>query len=293
MAAAIFQRWLERWKQARIKAAGASKTANGENAQAEYLKTLADARRRLEEESYKVEAAYDKTLIALSGGALAISVAFLKDVAPHPAASTIWILRASWLFLVGSLLSILTSMLTSQRAFDQGIEDLDRRLEAARDGTSVADDEVTARLFRRYANATRWLNRFSAGLFVAGAFLFLAFATLNVVQGEASPAAAPSGITGTPEERGAIGGGHGQEGDRTEAAEAIKTEAEAPRDSDVGTGLPVAPEGEGKHGGGGSPRVEAPGVDKGRGPEAADIGGEAATAGTTATTSPRAAGRPE
>jgi hypothetical protein len=57
---------------------------------------------------------FDKALMALSGGALGISLAFIHDVALHPHRKG-W-LEVSWGSLAASLLLILVSFLTSQSA---------------------------------------------------------------------------------------------------------------------------------------------------------------------------------
>src|SRR5262245_49255997 len=125
MAAGRLQRWLGWLRKAWERTApppstsmAAASTAVAYDPRAEYLKTLAEARVRLELQSYKVEEAYDRTMVTLAGGALAISITFLEKVAPHPVPKdTVWILWVSWGSFVVSLLAILVSMLTSQRAF--------------------------------------------------------------------------------------------------------------------------------------------------------------------------------
>lgn len=71
--------------------------------------------------------AYDKAVMTLSGGALAVSFAFVKDIiggTPDPI--TMPELFCAWIFLSTSMLSCLGSMLTSQFALYRAIVQVDR-----------------------------------------------------------------------------------------------------------------------------------------------------------------------
>src|SRR3990170_935291 len=57
--------------------------------------------------------AYDKAVMTLSGGALAISLTFVNDVIPSPIAGTVKLLIAAWVSLALSIAAILISKLTS------------------------------------------------------------------------------------------------------------------------------------------------------------------------------------
>jgi len=59
---------------------------------------------------------HDKAILTISMGGLAVSVTFLKDIAPHPLPGTLWSIGVSWFFFVASMLTILASFLTSQIA---------------------------------------------------------------------------------------------------------------------------------------------------------------------------------
>lgn len=69
---------------------------------------------------------FDRTAIALSGGALAISLTFVDSIVPEIRGGTLWILIIAWSCFCLALLSTLTSFLVSWRAFDRGVEILDR-----------------------------------------------------------------------------------------------------------------------------------------------------------------------
>jgi hypothetical protein len=72
---------------------------------------------------------YDKALLTLAAGALVISIAFIHNIAPHP--KDIGFVIATWILFSVSLVSIVTSLLTSQRELlaainrhDKGIPDV-------------------------------------------------------------------------------------------------------------------------------------------------------------------------
>lgn len=82
-------------------------------------------REMLESLKQSSQDSYDKTVISLSGGALGISFAFVKDIVGEwPANSTGW-LFAAWVLWGLSVLSVLFSFLCSQKALQKAIEKVD------------------------------------------------------------------------------------------------------------------------------------------------------------------------
>lgn len=67
----------------------------------------------------------DKTSLALSTGALALSLTFLHDIAPDPIPWTLRILAASWIMLVVSMLATSFSFYFSQLAYSLEIKKWD------------------------------------------------------------------------------------------------------------------------------------------------------------------------
>ena len=67
---------------------------------------------------------YDKAVMWLAGGALALSITFVHDVAPQPTRESL--LAYAWGFLAASLVLILSSFLTSQVALARMIDHVDR-----------------------------------------------------------------------------------------------------------------------------------------------------------------------
>ncbi|MGA3266509.1 MAG: hypothetical protein ABSE16_06785 [Verrucomicrobiota bacterium] len=60
---------------------------------------------------------FDKNILMLAAGAIAVSLVFLEKIAPHPQEFTLPYLRCAWGGLVASLLLTLSSFLTSQHAY--------------------------------------------------------------------------------------------------------------------------------------------------------------------------------
>ena len=118
-------------------------------------------RKRLTDLHEKATDSFDRAVMTLSGGALGISLAFIHDVAPHPTHK--WVIGTSWALFSASLLMILWSFLTSERAIVRIIAQHD-------------DEEETIPRGR----LTDWLNWLSASSFVAGAIFLVLFALLNV-----------------------------------------------------------------------------------------------------------------
>lgn len=74
---------------------------------------------------HKASEAYDNAVMALSGGALAISLTFIKEVVSKPRSGTLGLLAAGWACLAASVAAILVSKLTSQWALRTAIRQVD------------------------------------------------------------------------------------------------------------------------------------------------------------------------
>ena len=82
-------------------------------------------RKQLVEFEQKVGEGFDKTLIALSGGALGFSIAFIKDVVGDKEITHQCLLVASWTLWALSLGSILFALYFGQLAFHKAISQVD------------------------------------------------------------------------------------------------------------------------------------------------------------------------
>jgi hypothetical protein len=109
----------------------------------------------------KVTDSFDRAVMTLSGGALGISIAFIHDVAPLPTHK--WALVFAWAAFAASLLTILWSFLTSERAIVRIVAQHDDEREEIPRG-----------------RLTDYLNWVSAGTFVIGVIFLVLFALVNV-----------------------------------------------------------------------------------------------------------------
>ena len=134
-----------------------------------------DQRENLNKSEYSVSEKYDHWLISLSAGALAISLTFIKDIAPNPDKSTIIYLILSWLFLLISILSSVYSLLTSQSAIRRAREILD-------DNYENNDKSNNSKPDNKYAKTTNFLNHFSMLSFTLGVILLCTFSIINMYE---------------------------------------------------------------------------------------------------------------
>jgi hypothetical protein len=134
------------------------KQSNGLN---EYRNWLIRAR-------HQTIAAYDRAVFVLAGGALGLSLTFVREIAPIPRPCSIPWLGASWFLFVLSLISTFCSLLTSQHAFLVAIRQVDEGV--------IYTSEPGGRL----QTATTMLNVSSAVFFVAGVICLVIFALVNI-----------------------------------------------------------------------------------------------------------------
>lgn len=129
-------------------------------------------RRWLVEAEHTASRDFDRNVVILSGGALGLSITFVREFVPVPVeCSWPWI-ALSWTLLTLSLLAILVSMLTSQHALRQAVREI---------------DEETAHDVKRpggsFATVTGYLNVASAIALVLGLVCLVVFALMNYGRG--------------------------------------------------------------------------------------------------------------
>lgn len=115
---------------------------------------------------------YDKSILMYATGALALSLSFIKDIVPLKEAIGTGYLEASWLFWIGSIVSVLTSFVLGQVALD-----LQRKL-ALR--YYYEDDETAYKEENKWIKYVKRANLTSGVLFVLGAIATMAFAWSNI-----------------------------------------------------------------------------------------------------------------
>jgi len=148
----------------------------------EYRKVLVAADQKGQEE-------FDKAVLSLSGGALGVSLVFLKDVIGSDPIQYPYLMMLAWACWAFSTLAVLSSYHMSNLTVREGIAQIDR------------DEAYSGPIGGRYAAWTQRLNMVGAGLFFAGVLLITVFASINLSNKErsnghqaptASPAAAPA-----------------------------------------------------------------------------------------------------
>lgn len=116
---------------------------------------------------------FDKAILTLSAGALALSITFLEKVVPISKATTRWPLTASWIAFGVSIFLILFSFLTSQWACIKQREILDS------EWLDVPKQQKQNQK-NRWTTATTVLNITSIFAFAAGITFFCYFTTANL-----------------------------------------------------------------------------------------------------------------
>lgn len=129
----------------------------------------AEERKILIEAEKETAQQFDKYVLTLAAGALALSITFINQIAPKPISCSLWILLLAWSLFSLSILSTLISLLTSQRACRRQIE----IYEQAFKGQGIGENS--------YAWWTVLLNRASIGLFVFGTFALIIFTGINMI----------------------------------------------------------------------------------------------------------------
>lgn len=134
-----------------------------ENRRREYL----EERRLAIDAEGEVATSFDKAMLTLSAGALALSISFIHQVAPAP--RYVCLLLVVWAGFVAALLATLVSFLVGQVSMRRHREIMDNRYANKR------DDERNAA-----ATWTHALNISSIVFFATGAALFVIFCALNI-----------------------------------------------------------------------------------------------------------------
>jgi len=127
----------------------------------DYRQGLIDTQRKLNE-------SYDKLLVTLSGGALALSIAFLKDIIGSIEINYPYLLLIAWALFVLSLTSILGEILFGIQAHKQAIKQIDNK--------TIYEQKVGGK-------SSNWTTRFhwiAALSLIIGLVFISAFAFFNL-----------------------------------------------------------------------------------------------------------------
>ena len=127
----------------------------------EYRSLLISAEQKAQED-------YDKTVLSLSGGALGISFAFVKDIVGDQPVVYPRLLLASWIVWGISIACVLASFFFSQQALRQTIKQVDEDKIREQSPGGV------------YSWITATLNALGGLLFLVGVVLIVLFASHNL-----------------------------------------------------------------------------------------------------------------
>jgi len=117
---------------------------------------------------HQLNDSYDKLVVTLAGGALGLSIAFLKDIVSLEIATHKWLLIFSWLLFIVSLASIFCEILFGIEAYKKAVNQLDSK--------TIREEKVGG----LFSSLTKWFSRIAAITLVTGLLTISVFIYLNV-----------------------------------------------------------------------------------------------------------------
>lgn len=144
---------------------------------------LTDYRKHLVSAEQKSQEDFDKTVLTLSGGALGVSLTFLKDVIGSSPVASPGLLLSSWMCWAVSASVVLISFYLSQIALRHAIAQVDNG--------SIHNEKPGG----RFSTYTSWLNGLGAILFLVGMFTIILFVHANFAKRSSADANKTSAVT--------------------------------------------------------------------------------------------------
>ncbi|MGD0785395.1 MAG: hypothetical protein ABR969_06250 [Sedimentisphaerales bacterium] len=135
----------------------------------EQYKLYLDYRQELANSKFKVAQDFDKALLTLSGGALGISMTFIKDIVTKPEYK--WILVVSWTCFGLSIIILLLGFYVCRKAYTQEILFLD----AIQEKVIKANNNKNT-----WSEATEVANISALVFFIIGLILLATFIFINI-----------------------------------------------------------------------------------------------------------------
>jgi hypothetical protein len=126
-----------------------------------------EERKSLKDAKLKIEENLDKSVLAISTGALGVSLTFIEKIAPNPARESL--LAWAWGLWAATFCASLLSGWLGQCSYERAIENLDRE-----------QREKKPFEVNHYAAWTRWVTFASLVLLVAGVVCFTVFTYVNL-----------------------------------------------------------------------------------------------------------------
>jgi hypothetical protein len=132
----------------------------------------ANARTELLERQFSNSEAYDKAILSLSSGFLALSLTFIKDIVPRAQLAHTWLLYLSWGTLAAAVIATVVSFRVSNGAIEAQL---------ARAHRYYIERDEDAFKTTPIAKLVEGLNIFSGVAFIGGVVLTAIFVTLNFI----------------------------------------------------------------------------------------------------------------
>jgi hypothetical protein len=136
---------------------------------------MAAYRRSLLSHESTMQSDFDKYILSLSSGALALSITFLKEVLNQQWTVAFWLMGA-WVFWATSICCIVISFITSAKAMRTAVSQTDDMLlyKAANDGN----------LGGIWNKVTNYLNVIGGVTFLVGVVCMVVFSACNLTKGK-------------------------------------------------------------------------------------------------------------
>ena len=145
----------------------------------ERYKELCRQREERDKTACEISERYDKWILTLSAGALAVSLTFLEKIAPSPEINTLFLIGWAWAFLILSLIAGILAILVSQYAIQKQIEEIDKKIE------ELSNDDLTNNANNSNNVLISFCHIFTIGsaiCFVLGIIFLCCFAYTNLCQ---------------------------------------------------------------------------------------------------------------
>ena len=139
---------------------------------ADEYQVYLDERKQLIDAERETAQQFDKAILTLAAGALALSITFITQIAPHPKSQSIYFLIVAWVLFSFSILSTLISFLISQAA--------------CRRQREILDQDISEKEHKIKNNAADWTNRLnylSIAFFILGIVFLIIFSAINLPKG--------------------------------------------------------------------------------------------------------------
>jgi carbon starvation protein CstA len=161
----------------------------------DYLEKLyeqySSQREKLDAASIEAAGRYDKAVLTISTGALALSVAFIDKIASCPQSWTLFILVPGWFLLLISIITQLLALSSSHNATREQICILDqeytRYFQADDPATLVKEGWTESEPVNKYVDITNKFNLVSQIALILGIVCILAFSSVNICQKKEMP----------------------------------------------------------------------------------------------------------